>query len=205
MARILNKCKLCRRERTKLFLKGARCFSPKCPIEKKGGVPPGEHGMTSGMRPSAYSKQLREKQKVKRIFGVSEKQLKNYLLQAEQKKGDTGEEFLRLLLMRLDNAVYQLGLAPSRATSRQLISHGHVLVNDRKLTVPSYQVKIDDQISLSDQAIKMEKVKTGLEKKEELPSWLKRKGFIGKIGGEPKREDMVADIDESLVIEYYPR
>jgi small subunit ribosomal protein S4 len=205
MAKKLEKCKLCRRERTKLFLKGARCFSPKCPIEKKGGVPPGEHGMRSGVRPSAYAKQLREKQKIKRTFGVTEKQFRNYLIQAERKKENTSEEFLCFLEMRLDNVVHRLGLAPSRATSRQLISHGHVQVNGQKLTIPSYQVKVGDEISLSNTARKMDKVKSWVERKEEVPAWLEKKGFIGKIKKKPSREQMIADVDESLVIEFYSR
>jgi len=206
MARIMKKCRLCRRERTKLFLKGARCFSPKCPIEKRGAVPPGVHGVKSGVRLSTYGKQLREKQKVKRLYGVSERQMKNYFKKAIKEKGATGELLLRLLETRLDNVVYRLGLAPSRATARQLVVHGHVLVNGKKLTVPSYQVEVGDQIGLTEKAAKMDKIQSWLAKKDlEIPSWLERKGLIGKVKDFPKREEMPQELDEHLIVEFYSR
>jgi len=205
MARISQKCRLCRREKTKLFLKGARCFSPKCPLEKKGPVPPGVHGIRSGFRPSAYARQLREKQKARRMYLLSETSFKNYFKKAEKAKGNTGLLFLQFLEMRLDSVVYRLGLAPSRATARQLVSHGHVLVNGKKLTIPSYSVKIGDEISLSKKALAMEKIQSWIARKEKVPSYLKKKGYIGKLVDLPKREDLPSEIDESLIIEYYSR
>jgi len=205
MARLIKKCRLCRRERTKLFLKGARCFSPKCPLEKRGAVPPGVHGIKSGVRQSLYAKQLREKQKTKRFYGVSERQLRNYFKVVSKKKG-LGKKLLQFLEMRLDNVVYRLGLSPSRATARQLIVHGQVFVNQKKLTIPSYQVKVGDEISLSEKARKMKKIQSWLAKKETtVPEWLKKKGFIGKINNKPKEEDMPSELDEHLIVEFYSR
>ena len=205
MARLIKKCRLCRRERTKLFLKGARCFSPKCPLEKRGAVPPGVHGVKSGVRQSLYAKQLREKQKIKRFYGVSERQLRNYFKVVSKKKG-LGKKLLQFLEMRLDNVVYRLGLSPSRATARQLIVHGQVFVNQKKLTIPSYQVKVGDEISLSEKARKMKKIQSWLAKKETaVPEWLKKKGFIGKINDKPKEEDMPSELDEHLIVEFYSR
>ena len=187
-------------------MKGARCFSSKCPIEKRGAVPPGVHGIKSGIRLSTYGKQLREKQKAKRRYGVSERQMKNYFKKAIKEKEATGELLLRLLETRLDNVVYRLGLAPSRATARQLVVHGHVLVNGKRLTVPSYQVEIGDQIGLTEKAAKMDKVQSWLAKKDlEIPSWLERKGLIGKIKDFPKREEMPQELDEHLIVEFYSR
>jgi len=205
MTKIGPKCRLCRRERVKLFLKGARCFSPKCPLERKGPVPPGVHGIRSGFRPSSYAKQLREKQKAKRMYLLSETSFKNYLKKAKRARGDTGQLMLQLLETRLDSVVYRLGLVPSRATARQLVSHGHVLVNGKRLTIPSYSVKTGDEVSLSDKARKMEKVQSWIAKKEEIPSFLKRKGYIGKLAELPKRDELPSEIDESLIIEYYSR
>lgn len=205
MARINRKCRLCRRERAKLFLKGARCFSPKCPIEKDGGTPPGVHGQKSGFRQSSYGKQLREKQKVKRSYGLSETHLKAYFLKAKQEKGNAGERLLIFLESRLDNTLYRLGLVPSRATARQLISHGHILVDGKKITIPSYQISVGQQISLSDKAQKMKKVQAMTKNKEKPPSWLKKKGFIGKIASLPERDDITSEVNESLIVEYYSR
>jgi small subunit ribosomal protein S4 len=199
-----KKCRYCRREGEKLFLKGARCYSPKCPIDKKGAVAPGDHGLSSGRRLSEYAKQLREKQKARRMFGLNEKQFKKYIQKAEQ-EANTGEELMRLLEIRLDNTLYRLGLVPSRETAKQLINHGHVLVNDHKVTIPSYQVKIGDEIRLSERAQKMNKIKEWLEREEESAKWLQRKGFIGKVKRQPERKEMVSNIDESLIIEFYSR
>jgi len=205
MARLTVKCRLCRRERAKLFLKGARCLSPKCPIEKDGGTPPGDHGARSGFRQSSYGKQLREKQKIKRIYGVSETKFKNYFKRAEQEKGNTGEILLQYLEIRLDNVVYLLNFAPSRATARQLIVHGFVEVNAKKMRSPSYRVSAGDQISLKKKATKMEKIEKNKVEKEKLPAWLAAKGFIGKVKALPTREDVVSEVDESLIVEYYSR
>lgn len=204
MTDIPRKCRYCRREGEKLFLKGARCFSPKCPIDKQGAVAPGDHGLSSGRRLSEYGRQLREKQKAKRMFGLNEKQFKKYVKKAEQ-EANTGEELVRLLETRLDNTLYRLGLVPSRATAKQLINHGHVFVNEKKVTIPSYQIKIDDEIRLSEKAQKMNKIEEWLERDEKAPKWLQRKGFIGKVKRQPEREEMVSSIDESLIIEFYSR
>lgn len=200
-----RKCRYCRREGEKLFLKGARCYSPKCPIEKKGAVAPGDHGLTSGRRLSGYGQQLREKQKTKRIFGLNEAQFKKYLEKASLEEGNPAKVLIRLLETRLDNTLYRLGLVPSRATGRQLTIHGYVLVNGKKVTIPSYQVKVDDEIRLDESAQEMIKIKEWMEREEKPAKWLQRKGFIGKVKRKPKREEMVANIDESLIIEFYSR
>ncbi len=200
-----KKCRYCRREGEKLFLKGARCHSTKCPIDKKGAVPPGDHGLSFRRRLSEYGHQLREKQKAKRLFGVNERQFKKYLKEAEEIKGNTAYELMRLLEMRLDNVLYRVGLVPSRSTARQLIGHGHVLVNGNKLTIPSYQVKIGDEIRLTETAQKMNKIEEWLKREGKTAEWLQRKGFIGKVKRQPEREEMVSSIDESLIIEYYSR
>jgi len=169
-------------------------------------VPPGVHGIKSGVRLSIYGKQLREKQKAKRLYGVSERQLKNYFRKVAREKGATGELLLRALERRLDNVVYRLGLAPSRATARQLIVHGYVLVNNRKVTIPSYQVDLKDQIRLTDRALKMDKIQTWLAKKDwSVPDWLERKGQIGRVVAWPERKDMPQEIDEHLIVEFYSR
>ena len=200
-----KKCRLCRREGEKLFLKGTRCHSPKCPIDKKGAVPPGDHGMSFRRRLSEYGQQLREKQKTKRIFGISEEQLKKYLDKADQEEGNTAEKLIQLLETRLDNTLYRSGLVPSRATAKQLIVHGHVLVNDQTVTIPSYRVQVDDEIRLGEKAQKMNKIKEWLEREGKTAKWLKRKGFIGKVKRQPERGEMVSNVDESLIIEFYSR
>jgi len=205
MAKILRKCRLCRRERAKLFLKGERCFSPKCPIEKDGGTPPGDHGLKSGIRMSSYGKQLREKQKAKRIYGLSETKFKDYFSRAEAEKANTGELILQYLETRLDNVVYLFGFAPSRATARQLIVHGFVQVNNKKIMSPSFQMSKNDTVILNEKARKMEKVEKNKAKKEKLASWLEAKGFIGRVKALPTKKDMESEIDESLIVEYYSR
>jgi len=207
MARYLDsKCRLCRREGTKLFLKGERCFSPKCPLEKKGAVAPGQHGLKMRRRLSEYGVQLREKQKAKRTYGVLERQFRRYFKKAFKKRGVTGEALLQLLELRLDNVVYRLGLVPSRSVARQLVRHGHILVDGKKVDIPSYQVKPGQVINLNPKAMKIEVVKKSLaEKKKEIPSWLQKKAAVGKIIRLPTREEIGADIAEQLIVEYYSR
>jgi len=207
MARYLDsKCRLCRREGTKLFLKGERCFSPKCPLEKKGAVAPGQHGLKMRRRLSEYGVQLREKQKAKRTYGVLERQFRRYFKKAFKKRGVTGEALLQLLELRLDNVVYRLGLVPSRSVARQLVHHGHILVDGKKVDIPSYQVKPGQVINLNPKAMKIEVVKKSLaEKKKEIPSWLQKKAAVGKIIRLPTREEIGADIAEQLIVEYYSR
>src|SRR4030042_1228325 len=174
MARYIDpKCKLCRREGIKLFLKGERCYSPKCPIDR-GAVPPGVHGTKYRRKLSDYGQQLREKQKIKRLFGVNERQLKTYYQKAAKERAATGEALLRQLEMRLDNIVFRTGLAPSRSVARQLVNHGHVKVDNKKIDVVSYQVKPKQAITLDSRALKMETVKKNLEGKPASAAWLKR-------------------------------
>ncbi len=214
MARILEvKCKLCRREGKKLFLKGERCYSSKCPIEKKGAVPPGIHGQKYLKKLSDFGEQLREKQKVKRIYGVSEKQLKNYFLKAKkqstqkerEEQGGMGEYLLKLLELRLDNVIFRGGLTLSRSIARQIINHGHVLVNGKKVNIPSYQVKKDQIITLNSKSLNIPLIKAGLEKKLAAAKWLEKKGAVIKIVRLPKREEIDPDINEQLIIEFYSR
>ncbi|MCL5411991.1 MAG: 30S ribosomal protein S4 [Patescibacteria group bacterium] len=202
------KFRLDRREGVNLFLKGTRSLGPKHPLEKKGVVPPGQHGVKGSRRKvSDYGLQLREKQKVKRIYGVLERQFRRYFREAVKGKGETGETLLQILETRLDNVVYRLGLAASRAQARQLTSHGHILVSDKKVNIPSYNVKVGDIISVSPKASEFGLVKENLKnvKVEEIPGWLERKGTVGKIVKLPTREDIGADVDEQLIVEFYSR
>lgn len=207
MARYLDsKCRLCRREGTKLFLKGERCFSPKCPLEKRGAVFPGQHGLKRSRRLSEYGIQLREKQKARRTYGVLERQFRRYFKQAFKKRGVTGEALLQFLESRLDNVVYRLGFVPSRSVARQLVPHGHILVDGKKVDIPSYQVKPGQLVSLAPKALKMESVVKSLaEKKKEIPPWLQKKATVGKMIRLPKKEEIGADIREQLIVEYYSR
>jgi small subunit ribosomal protein S4 len=207
MARYTDpKCRLCRREGVKLFLKGERCFSLKCPIEKKGAVPPGQHGLKSGRRLSDFGKQLREKQKAKRLYGILERQFKNYFEKASKAKGNTGELLLQFLELRLDNLVYRLGLVSSRSIARQLINHGHVLVDGKKITIPSYQVKTGQVVSLGTKGLKINHVQEALKDRGfRTPKWLSRKAAVGKIERLPKREEIEVDINQDLIVEFYSR
>lgn len=208
MPRYLDaKCRLCRREGVKLFLKGSRCFSPKCPIERKGAVPPGQGGVKKSFRRlSEYGQQLREKQKLKRTYGIREKQLKKLFKEARKHRGATGTALINQIERRLDNVVFRLGLASSRSVSRQIISHKHVLVNNRKVNIASYRIKKDDIISLDKIALKIPEVKKTLDQKEnKLPSWLERKGAIGRVKNLPSEADFLKEIDLKLIVEYYSR
>jgi len=189
----------------KLFLKGERCYT-RCPIEKKGAVPPGQHGLKSSMRRmSDYGKQLREKQKVKRIYGLSEKQMKNYFQKAFKGKQATGETLLQLLESRLDNILYRLGFVNSRHFARQLVSHKHVLVDGEKVNIPSYQLKKNQTVSLGPKALKLALVKKALAEKTKVPEWLKKKAAVGQMVRLPKREEIEGDINDQLIVEYYSR
>ncbi|MBN1262947.1 MAG: 30S ribosomal protein S4 [Candidatus Pacebacteria bacterium] len=200
------KCRLCRREGAKLFLKASRCSSLKCPLEKKGAVPPGQHGIKSHRRPSNFGRQLREKQKAKRLYGILERQFKAYFNKALKQKEGTGGALLQLLETRLDNVVYRLGLVPSRSVARQLISHGHVLVNNRKVNISSYQLKPDQIISLSPKGLKNDLVKQSLKEKSiKIPVWLSKKAAVGKVLKMPARDEIEVEIDEELIVEFYSR
>ena len=207
MARYTDaKCRVCRQEGLKLFLKGERCYSPKCPIERKGAVPPGQHGPRGRRRLSEYGQQLRAKQKTKRLYGVLERQFRRYYKKAVKARETTGEVLLQLLESRLDNVVFRLGLAPSRSVARQLVTHGHVFINNKRVDIVSYQVKPGELIRLDDKAMKMPQVKKNwAERAKNLPKWLQRRGPIGKITRLPKRDEVESDIDDRLIIEYYSR
>lgn len=201
------KCRLCRASGIKLFLKGERCYTSSCPLEKKGAVPPGQHGPKRKTTTSDYGRQLKEKQKLKRLYQVSEEQFRRYFQKSLKAKGkETGLLLLQALERRLDNVVYRLGFAPSRSVARQLVSHGHVLVNNKKVDIPSYEVKVGDVISLRPKSLEIEVVKKSLaEKDRKIPEWLKREATVGKIERLPTREEMETEIDESLIVEFYSR
>jgi len=213
MSNLLNKkCKLCRREGKKLFLKDSRCYSQKCPLEKRGAVPPGAHGQRRSRKPSDYSIQLREKQKVKRIYKINEAQMKIYFLMAKTRiakrkdeKGGAGDQLLKLLEMRLDNVLFRSGLVTSRSIARQTVGHQHVLVDGRRINIPSYQLKLNQVVSLSPKALEMPAVKEALEKKIAPPKWLEKKGPAAKVIRAPTREEIDPDINEQLIIEFYSR
>lgn len=201
------KCRLCRREGVKLFLKGARCYSPKCPIEKRGGQIPGQHGKKQGRpRLSGFGIQLREKQKAKRFYGILETQFHRYYEEAIKSRQNTGEVLMRLLETRLDNLVYRLGLTLSRSLARQLVTHGNVLVNGKKIDVPSYSVKPGQIIAVSPRGAKINFV-IEAQKVEDvvLPGWLNRKAVVGKLERFPSRDEINSEIKENLIIEFYSR
>lgn len=201
-------CKLCRREGEKLFLKGKRCFTEKCAIERRN-YPPGEHGTGRRRRPSEYQQQLREKQKVKRIYGLVENQFKNLFEDAANVSGVTGENLIIALETRLDNVVYRLGLAPSRKSARQLVNHGHVRVDGRTMDIPSYEVSPGEEISLHDDTREMPIVKESVadaENKETL-NWLGAdyENFSGRMLERPSRADIPLAVDEHLIVELYSK
>ena len=206
------RCKLCRREGQKLFLKGQRCFSPKCPFERGRDHPPGEHGRMAQFRrrrPSDYARQLREKQKAKRIYGVLERQFRRYFREAERRPGLTGENLLILLERRLDNVVYRLGFADSRAQARQLVQHGHFVVNGRRMNIPSYTVRPQDIITVREGSRKRKYFKERAKQLDEraVPNWLSLnvETLTARVLKEPSREDIDASLNEQLIVEYYSR
>ncbi|MDY7076838.1 MAG: 30S ribosomal protein S4 [Chloroflexota bacterium] len=205
-------CKLCRREGEKLFLKGDRCLSPKCPFERDRGYPPGDHGRLAQFRrrrTSDYSRQLREKQKVRRIYGVLERQFRRYFREAERRPGLTGENLLILLESRLDNIVYRLGFADSRAQARQLVQHGHFVVNGRRTNIPSLIVRSQDRIAVREGSRKRTyfKERATLLDEGTVPNWLSLDSntMVGRVLNIPAREDIDAGLNEQLIVEYYSR
>ena len=212
MARTIGPvCKLCRREGEKLFLKGARCLSPKCAIERRGYAP-GQHGKTGQFkrgRSTDYLNQLREKQKARRIYGVLEAQFRRYYQIAQRSKGVTGVILLGLLESRLDNVVFRLGLATSRAQARQLVAHGHIDVNGRRTSAPSYVCKAGDAISVHPVSLNLPYFKTvGKEVGEYTPpKWLSFDGsqLSGKVLNRPSRDEIDLSLNEQLIVEYYSR
>lgn len=202
-------CRLCRREGTKLFIKGERCYTTKCAMAKeKRAHPPGEHGIVR-KKISQFGLQLREKQKLRRIYGVNERQFKNYFLSAEKQKGIAGENFLRMLERRLDNVVYRLGFATSRNQARQVVSHGHILVNNRKVNIPSYLVKPQDVVAIGSSSQQMVQIRDALEiaKSRQIPRWLEldAENMKGTVASLPAREEIDTDVKEHLIVEFYSR
>jgi small subunit ribosomal protein S4 len=200
-------CRLCRRETMKLYLKGDRCYSDKCAIERRN-YPPGQHGQ-GRVKFSEYGQQLREKQKIKRIYGILERQFRGYFHAAERMKGITGENLLVLLERRLDNIVFRLGFANSRAEARQLVLHRHFTVNGRTVNVPSYLVKPGDAVELKEKSRKVARVLDSLEAvaRRGVPAWLdlEKDKFRGSIKALPVRSDLTMPIQEQLVVELYSR
>ena len=200
-------CRLCRREGMKLFLKGDRCFKEKCAFERRGYAP-GQHGRRR-TKIQGYGVQLREKQKVKRMYGVLERQFRNYFANAARRKGITGANLLQMLESRLDNVVYRLGFAFSRSAARQLVAHGHILVNGRKVDVPSALVKAGAVISLKAESRKNEQIKMCLDtaKGRGVPAWLDLDAdrFQGTVKQLPTREEIVLPIQEQLIVELYSK
>lgn len=204
-------CKLCRREGCKLFLKGPRCYSSKCAMDKnRHPYPPGEAGKRRP-RESQYRQQLREKQKTKRIYGVLEKQFRGYYETANRQSGVTGENLLRLLECRLDNVVYRLGFSKSRAEARQQVRHGHINVNGKKVTIPSYRVRQNDSISVSEKAKDLYNIQTSIVENAKtsavVPAWLEAdiEHLAGSVIDLPSRDQIDLDIKEQLIVELYSK
>ena len=201
------KCRLCRREGAKLFLKGEKCYSPKCAFEKRA-FPPGQHGQRR-LRLSDYALQLREKQKLRRTYGVLERQFRNYFKEAARMKGSTGELLLQLLESRLDNVVYRMGFAASRSEARQLVRHNCVFVNGGRVNIPSYRVKPEDVVSTTEKGREQLRVQASLEAAQQrgLADWVEVDGkkFEGVFKNIPERSDLSPDINEHLVVELYSK
>ncbi len=200
-------CKKCRRAKQKLFLKGERCFTSKCAMVKKP-YPPGMHGKRR-RNISEYGAQLAEKQKICRIYGIREKQSKRYFREASKERGVIGDNLLKKLEMRLDNVVFRLGIATSRRKARQLVNHGHILVNNRKVDIPSFQVKLKDSIEIKKSSIGsalFKNLETKL-KKYKTPSWLSsdKSKTKAKVISQPKQEDIIIPVDIKMIVEYYSR
>ncbi|RMD68410.1 MAG: 30S ribosomal protein S4 [Gammaproteobacteria bacterium] len=209
MARYIgSKCRLCRREGGKLFLKGAKCYTSKCPVENRN-FPPGQHGQRRA-RITDYALQLREKQKLRRTYGLLERQFRNYYEEADRRKGSTGENLLKLLECRLDNVVYRMGFGASRTEARQLVRHNAITVNGKRVNIPSYQVKPGDQVSVHEKRRDQVRIRAALEVAKEhrsFPEWVevdedKLSGIFKRI---PERSDLPPDINEHLVVELYSK
>ena len=209
MARYIDaSCRLCRRERQKLFLKGTKCFTEKCPVERRG-FPPGQHGQARRPKVSEYGVQLREKQKVRRTYGLQETQFRNYFAKALSQTGRTGELLVKLLERRLDNTIYRLGLAPSRKTARQLVTHGHILINNKSVDIPSYLLKSGDTISVREKSRKLDVFHAAMKRMKDnamLP-WLSldKATMTGTFLNIPERADIPLNADEQLIVELYSK
>ena len=209
MARNLDpKCRQCRREGEKLFLKGEKCFTDKCAIEKRN-FPPGQHGQRRNQRLSDYGVQLREKQKLRRIYGILEGQFRSYYAEADRQKGITGENLLQLLECRLDNVTYRMGLGASRTEARQIVRHNGILVNGKRVNIPSYQVKPGDTVQVAEAAKNQLRIKGALAAAEQrgFPEWLDVdvKALKGVFKAKPQRDELPATINESRVVELYSK
>jgi small subunit ribosomal protein S4 len=209
MARNLDaKCRQCRREGEKLFLQGEKCFTDKCAVERRAYAP-GQHGQKSGMRLSDYGKQLREKQKLRRIYGLLERQFRGTYKEAARGKGVTGERLLQLLESRLDSIVYRMGFGASRTEARQVVRHNGVLLNGKRVNIPSYQVKPGDTVEIAGKAKEQLRIKAAAEAAESrnIPEWLQvdTKGLKGTYKSMPARADLPSTINESLIIELYSK
>ncbi len=208
MARYIGPvCRLCRREGIKLFLKGERCYTDKCAIERRS-YPPGQHGQGRS-KSTEYSLQLREKQKLKRIYGILERQFRRIFSLAERRRGITGENLLFLLEGRFDNMVYRMGFAPSRSEARQLVRHGHFLVNQRRVTIPSYFLKPGDEIQVRESSRKIARIQESLElaQRRGVPEWLEvnKDAFTGRVRALPTRAELTLPINEQLIVELYSK
>ena len=201
-------CRLCRREAVKLFLKGERCLTNKCAIERRN-YPPGQHGPGKQRKLSQYGIQLREKQKMRKIYGVSEKQFRTYFTKADRAQGVTGEQFLRLLERRLDNVVHRLGFAASRSAARQLVAHGNICVNGKKLDVPSFQVKPGMMISVTERHVNNLFIVENVERTRmrTVPGWLELspEKLEGKVVSLPSRAEIDTQVTEQLIVEFYSK
>jgi len=202
-----SKCRLCRREGSKLFLKGEKCFSSKCAMENRP-FPPGQHGQRRG-RLSDYATQLREKQKVRRIYGILEGQFRLYYKEADRRKGSTGENLLQLLERRLDNVVFRMGFGASRSEARQLVRHNGIVVNGKKLNIPSYQVADNDVVAVAAKAVQQLRIKGAQEASQQrgLVDWVdvNEKKLEGVFKHAPERSELPADINEHLIVELYSK
>jgi len=202
-----SSCRLCRRENQKLFLKGDRCYTDKCAVSRRA-YGPGQHGK-SKKKLSEYGIQLREKQKTKRFYGVLESQFRKYFEIAAKKKGITGENLLQLLELRLDNVVYRMGFGTSRKESRQLVNHGHFLVNGKRVNIPSYLVKAGDIIEIKEKSKEIDKIKEVIDStgSKVVPEWLQvdKEKFIGKVIALPKRDEIDLPVHEHLIVELYSK
>ena len=202
-----SKCRQCRREGGKLFLKGEKCFTDKCPVEKRAYAP-GQHGQRKS-RPSDYGTQLREKQKMRRIYGILERQFHGYYEEADRRRGSTGENLLKILEGRLDNVVFRMGFGASRSQARQLVRHNAILVNNHRVNIPSYQVQPNDVIEVAPKAREQLRIKGALEAAESrgFPEWVEvdAKAMKGTFKAVPERSELPADIQESRVIALYSK
>lgn len=201
-------CRLCRRERQKLFLKGTKCFTEKCPVERRG-FPPGQHGQSRRSKISEYGVQLREKQKVRRMYGLMETQFRNYFAKALKQTGRTGETLVKLLERRFDNVVYRMGFAPSRKAARQLIIHGHFMVNNTPVDIPSYLLKAGDVVHVREKSKKLVVVHASMKRMKDaamLP-WLSldKAAMSGTFLNVPERADIPLNADEQLIVELYSK